>query len=122
MIFPDRWLVAEDTFRPPWHHLNVMSELGLIYGAYDAKPHGFVPGGISLHSSMTPHGPDREAFTAASEAELTPQRLTGTLAIMFETAHPQRVTSFAANAPERQLEYPDCWAGLEPRFEVRGQG
>src|SRR5688572_21602483 len=27
VIFPPRWLVAEDTFRPPWFHRNVMSEL-----------------------------------------------------------------------------------------------
>ncbi len=48
VIFPERWLVAENTFRPPWYHMNVMSEfMGLIYGAYDAKPEGFVPGGFS---------------------------------------------------------------------------
>jgi homogentisate 1,2-dioxygenase len=45
VIFPDRWLVAENTFRPPWYRMNVMSEfMGLIYGQYDAKPEGFVPG------------------------------------------------------------------------------
>src|SRR5690606_26752985 len=49
VIFPERWLVAENTFRPPWYHRNVMSEfMGLVYGQYDAKPHGFVPGGMSL--------------------------------------------------------------------------
>ena len=46
VIFPDRWLVAEDTFRPPWYHMNVMSEfMGLIYGQYDAKPQGSSPAG-----------------------------------------------------------------------------
>src|SRR5689334_2549339 len=36
VIFPDRWLVGEDTFRPPWYHRNTMSEyMGLIYGQYD---------------------------------------------------------------------------------------
>ena len=46
MIFPPRWMVAEDTFRPPWFHRNVMSEfMGLIAGAYDAKAEGFAPGG-----------------------------------------------------------------------------
>ena len=39
VIFPERWLVMEDSFRPPWYHMNVMSEfMGLIYGVYDAKP------------------------------------------------------------------------------------
>jgi homogentisate 1,2-dioxygenase len=49
--------------------MNIMSEfMGLIYGVYDAKPQGFVPGGISLHNMMLPHGPDREAFDHASNA------------------------------------------------------
>ena len=48
VIFPPRWMVGEDTFRPPWFHRNVMSEaMGLIYGAYDAKAEGFAPGGLS---------------------------------------------------------------------------
>ena len=60
-IFPERWIVTEDTFRPPWYHRNIMSEfMGLIYGAYDAKPEGFVPGGMSLHNCMLPHGPDEQ--------------------------------------------------------------
>ncbi|MET1028351.1 MAG: homogentisate 1,2-dioxygenase, partial [Dongiaceae bacterium] len=36
-IFPERWAVAENTFRPPWYHRNIMAEfMGLIYGIYDA--------------------------------------------------------------------------------------
>ncbi|MBL8584709.1 MAG: homogentisate 1,2-dioxygenase, partial [Rhizobiaceae bacterium] len=26
VIFPPRWMVAENTFRPPWYHRNIMSE------------------------------------------------------------------------------------------------
>ena len=71
VIFPERWNVAENTFRPPWYHRNIMSEfMGLVYGVYDAKPQGFVPGGISLHNCMLPHGPDAEAFERASNDKL----------------------------------------------------
>src|ERR1700719_5426019 len=99
VIFPERWAVAENTFRPPWYHMNIMSEfMGLIYGVYDAKPQGFTPGGISLHNMMLPHGPDREAFDHASNSELKPVKLTGTMAFMFETRYPQRVTAHAANS------------------------
>jgi homogentisate 1,2-dioxygenase len=123
VIFPDRWLVSENTFRPPWYHMNVMSEfMGLIYGAYDAKPHGFVPGGFSLHNSMTPHGPDAEAFEDASTAELAPQRLEGTMAFMFETRYPQRVSEYAARLPGLQEDYADCWHGLEKRFQPPTDG
>ena len=67
VIFPERWLVMEDSFRPPWYHMNVMSEfMGLIYGVYDAKPGGFVPGGMSLHNALIAHGPDTEAFEGGS--------------------------------------------------------
>jgi homogentisate 1,2-dioxygenase len=56
-------MVAEKTFRPPYFHRNCMSEyMGLIDGTYDGKEGGFVPGGASLHSIMTPHGPDAATF------------------------------------------------------------
>ena len=56
-----------------------MSEfMGLIYGVYEAKEGGFLPGGASLHSMMTPHGPDAEAFDKATTAELKPVKLEGT--------------------------------------------
>jgi homogentisate 1,2-dioxygenase len=118
VIFPDRWLVAENTFRPPWYHMNLMSEfMGLIYGAYDAKPQGFVPGGFSLHNCMLPHGPDTEAFHGASTAVLQPRKLEGTMAFMFETFLPQMVTQYAADLPERQDGYADCWNGLKRMFD-----
>lgn len=117
VIFPDRWLVAEDTFRPPWFHMNVMSEfMGLIHGVYDAKPGGFAPGGFSLHNSFLPHGPDREAFEAATKADLKPHKLEGTLAFMFETRLPQQVTDYAARLDELQTGYVDVWESLEKRF------
>ena len=70
VLFRDRWSVAENTFRPPWYHKNIMSELmGNIHGIYDAKPEGFMPGGMSLHYMMLPHGPDMEAFEKATHAK-----------------------------------------------------
>jgi homogentisate 1,2-dioxygenase len=118
VIFPERWAVAENTFRPPWYHMNIMSEfMGLVYGVYDAKPQGFTPGGISLHNMMLPHGPDREAFDHASNTELKPVKLTGTMAFMFETRFPQRITAHAAKSPTLQDDYADCWKGLEKRFD-----
>jgi homogentisate 1,2-dioxygenase len=118
VIFPERWQVAENTFRPPWYHRNLMSEfMGLIYGVYDAKPQGFVPGGISLHNCMLPHGPDETAFEHASNSELKPVKLADTMAFMFETRFPQRLTKYAANLKERQDDYIDCWKGLRRHFD-----
>lgn len=66
VLFHERWMVMENTFRPLWYHKNIMSELmGNIYGEYDAKPQNFVSGGISLHNIMLLYGSDREAFEKA---------------------------------------------------------
>jgi homogentisate 1,2-dioxygenase len=117
LIFPERWSVAEHTFRPPWYHMNVMSEfMGLVYGVYDAKPEGFVPGGMSLHNTMLPHGPDADAYRQASSVDLEPVRHSDTLAFMLETRYPQHVTSYAAGLETLQPDYIDCWAGLDKRF------
>ena len=118
VIFPERWMVAENTFRPPWYHMNIMSEfMGLIYGRYDAKERGFVPGGFSLHNMMLPHGPDADGWAKASRAELKPVKLTDTLAFMFETRFPQIVTPFAAGLEGLQDDYADCWQGLPKVFD-----
>ncbi|MBA5778756.1 homogentisate 1,2-dioxygenase [Stappia sp. F7233] len=123
VIFPERWMVAEHTFRPPWYHRNIMSEfMGLIYGQYDAKEEGFVPGGMSLHNMMLPHGPDTMGFEKASGAELQPMKLTGTMAFMFETRFPQHLTRFAAELDTLQDNYLDCWTGLKKRFNGTPEG
>ncbi|TFL18508.1 homogentisate 1,2-dioxygenase [Jannaschia formosa] len=118
VLFRERWMVAEDTFRPPWYHKNVMSELmGNIYGQYDAKPKGFVPGGMSLHNCMLPHGPDKGAFEGASNADLKPAKLDETMSFMFETRFPQHLTRFAAEEAPLQDDYIDCWASLEKKYD-----
>ncbi|WP_298562542.1 homogentisate 1,2-dioxygenase [uncultured Aliiroseovarius sp.] len=118
VLFRERWMVAENTFRPPWYHKNIMSELmGNIYGQYDAKPQGFIPGGVSLHNMMLPHGPDRDAFEGASNSNLGPEKLDNTMSFMFETRFPQHLTAFAANEAPLQDDYIDCWDSLEKKFD-----
>jgi len=118
VIFPPRWMVAENSFRPPWYHMNVMSEfMGLIEGVYDAKLEGFLPGGMSLHNCMLPHGPDADAFYGAALKELAPEKLDNTLAFMFETRMPQQLTRYAAELPTLQTDYADAWSGLKRHFD-----
>jgi homogentisate 1,2-dioxygenase len=121
-IFPPRWLVAEHTFRPPWFHRNMMNEfMGLVFGEYDAKAEGFLPGGASLHNCMSGHGPDAETFEKASKAELKPVKLDNTLAFMFETGLPVRPTKFALETKILQHEYFECWQGLKKHFKAPGK-
>jgi len=118
VLFRERWMVAEHSFRPPWYHKNLMSELmGNIYGQYDAKPQGFAPGGMSLHNCMLPHGPDRNAFEGASNADLKAEKLDNTMSFMFETRFPQHLTEWAATEAPLQDDYLDCWTSLEKKFD-----
>ena len=111
VIFPPRWMVGEDTFRPPWFHRNVMSEaMGLISGSYDAKAEGFQPGGLSLHNLMSGHGPDVESWKKASEAELKPVKIEGTMAFMVETCWPYCPTTYALE--RAQSDYDMAWTGF----------
>ncbi|HEY4774916.1 MAG TPA: homogentisate 1,2-dioxygenase [Xanthobacteraceae bacterium] len=116
-IFPPRWLVGEDTFRPPWFHRNVMCEfMGLLYGAYDAKAEGFLPGGASLHNCMSAHGPDAETWERATNAELKPHKIDNTMAFMFETRLAMRLTRYALASSELQHDYFEGWQGLRKHF------
>ncbi|TFV93878.1 homogentisate 1,2-dioxygenase [Oxalobacteraceae bacterium OM1] len=118
VIFPPRWLVAEDTFRPPWFHRNVASEfMGLIHGAYDAKAEGFVPGGASLHNCMSGHGPDAETFEKASAADTArPHKVADTMAFMFETRTVIKPTRFALESSQLQSEYFRCSQDIKKNF------
>jgi homogentisate 1,2-dioxygenase len=114
VIFPPRWLVAEHSFRPPWFHRNVMSELmGLVHGVYDAKAEGFLPGGVSIHNCMSAHGPDVQTFERASRAELKPQKIEDTLAFMWESRFVFRPTQFAMSLPQLQQDYDAVWDGFK---------
>ncbi|KAF6158429.1 hypothetical protein GIB67_022026 [Kingdonia uniflora] len=119
VIFPPRWLVAEHTFRPPYYHRNCMSEfMGLINGSYEAKTDGFLPGGASLHSCMTPHGPDTNTFeaTVAKGENPGPFRITDTMAFMFESSLIPRVCPWALESPYMDHNYYQCWIGLKSHF------
>jgi len=118
VIFPPRWQVAERSFRPPWFHRNVMSELmGLVRGVYDAKAEGFLPGGVSIHNCHQAHGPDLATFDKASAAELKPHKLENTLAFMWESRFVFRPTRFALGARELQKDYEAVWDGFRRHFK-----
>jgi homogentisate 1,2-dioxygenase len=117
VIFPPRWMVAENTFRPPWFHRNLMNEfMGLIDGAYDAKAEGFSPGGVSLHNCMSAHGPDNATAEKAMAAELKPHKIEHTMAFMFETGHVLRPSLHALQCPQLQADYDACWDGIARTF------
>ena len=119
VIFPPRWMVAEDTFRPPWFHRNIMNEcMGLVGGVYDGKAEGFLPGGLSLHGLMSAHGPDKPTTERAMAAELAPHKIAGTLAFMFETNQVLIPSRHAMGCAELQSGYDAVWNGLGKMFST----
>lgn len=119
VIFPERWMVAENTFRPPYYHRNIMSEfMGLISGAYDAKPNDFLPGGASLHNRMTPHGPDSNAFEQASQDTLSPFKVESTLAFMLESQSLWIPTQLSLQSKTLDTQYLRCWKNLDSHFKA----
>ncbi|CAF0922422.1 unnamed protein product [Adineta ricciae] len=118
VIFPPRWSVQEHTFRPPYYHRNCMSEfMGLITGKYEAKE-AFQAGGATLHSCMTPHGPDTDCFEKAVTDELKPMRIAeGSLAFMFESSLSLVLTNWSMKECERvDHDYFKCWSTLRKHF------
>ena len=124
VIFPPRIMATDsNTFRPPWFHRNTMTEfMGLLYGEYDAKagssssvegqkPSGFLPGGASLHSCMTPHGPDKVSYEKAiADPCESPTKFDKGLAFMFETSCILRLSKFALTTKHNLDEvYGHCW-------------
>uniref|UniRef100_A0A8C4QSA4 Homogentisate 1,2-dioxygenase n=1 Tax=Eptatretus burgeri TaxID=7764 RepID=A0A8C4QSA4_EPTBU len=121
VIFPPRWAVAEHTFRPPYFHRNCMSEfMGLLSGKYDAKGAGFMPGASSLHTIMTPHGPDAESWSQGAHSQLKPEKVgDGAMAFMFESSLSLTATPWASNVSCRDLTYHKCWEDLTSHFQHR---
>ncbi|KAI0888382.1 Homogentisate 1,2-dioxygenase [Annulohypoxylon maeteangense] len=124
VIFPPRWLVAENTFRPPWYHRNTMSEfMGLISGEYDAKKGGqggFMPGGASLHNVMSGHGPDAKSYEGASNAELKPALVgKGSCAFMFESCLMVGVTEWGLKMCQKVQEgyNEESWGGVRVHWK-----
>ncbi len=120
VIFPPRWMVTENTFRPPWYHRNVMSELmGLVQGSYDAKSgDAFKTGSVSIHNQMSPHGPDADSLSKGlTENTLNTQtRYENTLAFMWES-NKAWVPTAEALANLIDSDYVKCWENIPATFD-----
>ena len=91
--------------------------MGNIAGVYDAKEQGFGPGSASLHSAMSGHGPEKDVFLKASNADLKPMKVgEGSMAFMFETAYQLKLTDYAVNEENIEMTYYKCWESLPKPF------
>jgi homogentisate 1,2-dioxygenase len=75
---------------------------------------------MSLHNTMTAHGPDAATFEKASKADThQADYIEDTMAIMFETPVIIHPTQQALESPQRQRDYPKVWAGLKKHFDPK---
>lgn len=118
VIFPERWMVAENSFRIPYYHRNIMSEfMGNIKGTYDAKGLQFSPGCASMHNCMAGHGPDSASYERAVEQKLEPEFYSGNLSFMLESNKVLEVTEAAYESLGRHSDYQDYWKALKLNFK-----
>ncbi|KUJ11587.1 homogentisate 1,2-dioxygenase-like protein [Mollisia scopiformis] len=123
LIFSPRWDVASHTYRPPYYHRNVASELmGLIYGEYGGRSDEFQPGGVSFECGMVPHG---VAYAEFKEASASPPPLMqiskGAIAIMFESSRPFTITDWAWSSDKKHEHDPKMWDDLVDNFSTHAK-
>ncbi|KAF6170703.1 hypothetical protein GIB67_015655 [Kingdonia uniflora] len=99
-------------------HFSLPTSYKEIIERYQGKTDRFFPGGASLHSCMTPHGPDTNAFeaTVAKGEDPGPFRITDTMAFMFESSLIPRVFPWALDSPYVDHNYYQYWIGLKSHF------
>jgi homogentisate 1,2-dioxygenase len=125
-----------DTYRPPYYHRNVASELmGLIYGEYGGRSDAFKPGSVSfecgsesmpsydlghiliLLTTVVPHGVAYEEFKAASENQPPVMQISeASIAFMFESSRPFTITDYAWNSDKKHEHEPKMWDNLVDNF------
>ncbi|KAJ5718467.1 homogentisate 1-2-dioxygenase [Penicillium malachiteum] len=102
LTFSPRWDVASHTYRPPYYHRNVASELmGLIYGDYGGRSDAFKPGSVSFECGMVP---SRGGISEAS------------IAFMFESSRPFTITEYAWKSDKKHEHEPKMWDSLVDNF------
>ncbi|POR36925.1 Homogentisate 1,2-dioxygenase [Tolypocladium paradoxum] len=121
LVFTKKWITAEDTFRPPYYHRNMSTEvMGLIYGHYGGSSHFLDGGGLSYEASYMPHGEAYETWKDASTRELQNVAICeDTMAFMFHISVPLYLTKWAVRGDGAKALHPSepaQWDGVKAHF------
>lgn len=121
LIFTAKWITAEDTFRPPYYHRNMSTEImGLIYGRYGGSSHVLEPGGLSYEASYMPHGETYDTWKDATTRELENVRICeDTMAFMFHVSVPVMLTTWAMQGDGASTRHPSSssqWDNVKAHF------
>lgn len=70
-VFGEKYAVARDTLRIPYHHRTMATELvGIIKGKYGGSVRRLEAGGLSFEQGYMPHGESYDCWRRESEREL----------------------------------------------------
>lgn len=73
-VFGEKWAVARDTLRVPYHHRTVATELmGIVRGRYGGSVRPLEAGGLSFEQGFMGHGETFECWRTQGERELGPE-------------------------------------------------
>ncbi|KAJ9144247.1 putative Homogentisate 1,2-dioxygenase [Pleurostoma richardsiae] len=109
--FLPKWQTSTNTFRPPYYHRNMATEIGgLIYGKYGGTSRQQVAGGLTFENSYMPHGESYEGWLKAT-TEPNENMLVGTesLGFMLHISCHFSLTTFA-------MERHNCIRPQRPAF------
>jgi homogentisate 1,2-dioxygenase len=121
VVFPPRWDVSENTFRPPYFHRNVTTEFNGIIRELPSNTSPFVPGCCFLTPSFTPHG---VVATSAVRARLKhgaaanrPHRMSeASLWFQFETTLPFSFSPWVKQAANWRADWGSIWGAYRNHF------
>jgi homogentisate 1,2-dioxygenase len=121
LVFTPKWITTSDTFRPPYYHRNMSTEImGLLYGTYGGSSHVLEPGGLSYEASYMPHGETYETWKDATTRQLRNERICeDTMAFMFHISVPLFLTKWALEGEGAKTlhESPaNQWDSVRPHF------
>ncbi|ODA83288.1 hypothetical protein RJ55_01800 [Drechmeria coniospora] len=121
LVFTKKWITAEDTFRPPYYHRNMSTEvMGLLRGQHGGGGHRLTGGGLSYVASYMPHGETYETWKEASTKHLRSIVMgEETVAFMFHISVPLYLTKWALRGDGgrlRQKRLPEQWDGMKAHF------
>ncbi|KAH8879378.1 putative homogentisate 1,2-dioxygenase [Thozetella sp. PMI_491] len=96
-VYTPKYISALDTYRPPYYHRNISTEmLGMIYGEYHGSVRDVQSGCLSCENSYMPHG---DAYSAWKEATTRPLETEiqgeGALSFMLHINNHFSLTKFA---------------------------
>ncbi|EOO02373.1 putative homogentisate -dioxygenase protein [Phaeoacremonium minimum UCRPA7] len=119
LIFTPKWSVTRNTFRPPYYHRNVATELmGMIYGTWAGSATLLEPGGLTYEPSYMPHGESYERWKEATSVDLQPQRMgEQSMAFMMHISGHVSLTKYALErSASLQALQEDLWDDFKPGF------